>query len=129
MSIVSQRYGKYKAHFATQGSMQCGPNNTDTSCRPTADYTVLAQPAVYNLELDPSEEYALEVGTSEYEEGLAGATEFAQKHRESVSDATQAITVDRLDVIHGFIFERLLLMDRQDTPIPLDWPSLTDCLW
>ena len=63
--LYAARFGKYKAHFATQGSMQCGPNNTDASCRPAAAYTVLGRPAVYDLELDPSEEYPLEFGTPE----------------------------------------------------------------
>ena len=62
--LYAVRFGRYKAHFATQG-MQCGPSNTDASCRPAAAYTVLGRPAVYDLELDPSEEYPLEVGTPE----------------------------------------------------------------
>jgi hypothetical protein len=50
--LYAARAGKYKAHFSTQGSMQCGPNNTDASCRPTAEYTVLAVCVVNTLDFN-----------------------------------------------------------------------------
>ena len=63
MGGVGHDFDGRPINFATQGSMQCGPSNADASCRPAAAYTVLGRPAVYDLELDPSEEYALEAGT------------------------------------------------------------------
>ena len=73
------RAGAYKAHFATQGSMQCNATH-DVDCGPTHAFTKHDPPLVFNLELDPAEQYPLEPNTTEYESGLAAARAVLQQH-------------------------------------------------
>ena len=82
--MYAARSGRYKAHFATQGSLQCGPNNTDSVCRPDQPYTVQTPPLVFDLMLDPSEQYPLEPHSPEYEQGLGAAQAVAEQHKRSL---------------------------------------------
>ena len=73
------RAGAYKAHFATQGSMQCNATH-DVDCGPTHTFTRHDPPLVFNLELDPAEQYPLDPSSMEYRNGLAAAREVLQQH-------------------------------------------------
>eukprot|EP00937_MAST-01D_sp_MAST-1D-sp2_P005705 g5705.t1 len=78
------RAGAYKAHFATQGSLQCGSNNTDSDCRPDRAYVRLATPLVFNLELDPAEQLPLDPASAEYAVGLAAARAVLAGHERTL---------------------------------------------
>lgn len=80
--IYAARAGRWKAHWITQGSLQSGTSspNADPLCGPSAAYTVLTTPLVFDIDLDPSEAYPLDPTTGDYAEGLAAATAVAQRH-------------------------------------------------
>ena len=78
------RSGAYKAHFAVQGSLQCGPNNKDPDCRPDVPYTLLKVPRVFNLLLDPGEQYPLEPASDEYQRALTACRAVLAEHEASL---------------------------------------------
>ena len=57
--IYAVRYQQYKAHYVTQGAGQCGEQNHDKDCRPSANRTTHNPPLLYNLNQDPGEQYQL----------------------------------------------------------------------
>ena len=64
MSVAT--ISRFKVHFATQGTMQC-VGVADSACVPSARYTVLpaGQELVYDLGLDPGEQWPLALGSEE----------------------------------------------------------------
>lgn len=78
--IYAARAGRWKAHWCLQGTLQSGVNNSDVVCRPSLGYTELNVPLVYDIELDPSERYALDPLSQDYSDGLAATTAVANAH-------------------------------------------------
>jgi hypothetical protein len=78
--LYAARSGRYKAHFATQGSLQCGENNTDPVCKPSSGYTKQLPPLLYNLNLDASEQWPLDPASDEYKHGLADVVRVVDAH-------------------------------------------------
>ena len=88
--VFAARAGRYKAHFATVGSLQSGVNNSDARCRPSAPYvyygtTVDGGALVYDLLLDPAEQWPLDVRSTEYAVGLARTTAVLTAHLETLT--------------------------------------------
>jgi hypothetical protein len=78
--IYAARSGRWKTHWFVQGSLQCGQNNSDAICSPSQPYERLATSLVFDIEVDPGERYPLELGTAEYDEGLAATSAVALDH-------------------------------------------------
>ncbi len=75
--MYAVRYKQYKAHFYTQGAYNSGPNNHDPDCRPTANLTRHDPPLLYDLHVDPSEQFAL--NTTIYKDIVQKTTDLYHK--------------------------------------------------
>ena len=83
--VFAARAGRYKTHFATLGSLQSGVNNSDPRCRPSAPYTLYGTALdsgalVYDLLLDPAEQWPLDPRTAEYADALHRTTSVLHHH-------------------------------------------------
>nr|XP_048680246.1 arylsulfatase A isoform X3 [Caretta caretta]XP_048680332.1 arylsulfatase A isoform X3 [Caretta caretta] len=58
LGVFAIRYGKHKAHFFTQGSLQSG-TTPDPDCHGLAPLTPHEPPLLFDLEADPAENYNL----------------------------------------------------------------------
>ena len=78
------RAGAWKAHFATQGSLQS--NGTQSAdCGASHGYTPLETPLVFNLLLDPAEQLPLDPASAEYAEGLSAARAVLAEHEATLA--------------------------------------------
>ncbi|XP_077990518.1 uncharacterized protein LOC144444838 [Glandiceps talaboti] len=59
IGVYAVRYQQYKAHYYTQGAPMCGAQYPDKDCRPSANLIRHDPPLLYDLHLDPSEQYNL----------------------------------------------------------------------
>ncbi|XP_030072540.1 arylsulfatase A isoform X2 [Microcaecilia unicolor] len=66
LGVFAVRYGKYKAHFFTQGSFN-SETTPDKDCHVTAFLAYHDPPLLFDLEADPSENYNLLAGGMEPE--------------------------------------------------------------
>lgn len=78
--LYAVRAGRFKAHFHTQGSLQCGLNNTDSVCRPTAAFDTPSPPLVFDLGVDPGELYPVAPSSATYRQAMDSVTAVMRDH-------------------------------------------------
>ncbi|XP_070577427.1 arylsulfatase A-like [Ptychodera flava] len=88
IGVYAVRYQQYKAHFYTEGASECGRDNHDVDCRPSAKLTKHNPPLLFNLNQDPSELYNLNTD-KQYTDILNHITQIYKHHVETM-DWTQS---------------------------------------
>ena len=71
--LYAVRTNRTKVHYHTGGSLQSNPDNSNIDCRPSSKYNTPVPPHVYDLGVDPSENYLLDSKTSEFSHAIENA--------------------------------------------------------
>ena len=85
IGLYAVRYKNYKAHYITKGSSQMGDYRPDKSCRKTTEQTYHSPPILYDLNIDPSEQYPLDVSLPSNIELLAIIDELVVEHKNTLT--------------------------------------------
>jgi arylsulfatase A len=78
--LYAVRTNRTKVHFHTEGSLQSNPDNSDVDCRPSSTYSTPVPPHVYDLGVDPSENYLLEPSTEPFSHAIENAKRVREEH-------------------------------------------------
>ena len=78
--LYAVRTNRTKVHFHTEGSLQSNPDNSDVDCRASSSYSTPVPPHVYDLGVDPSENYLLEPSTEPFSHAIENAKRVREEH-------------------------------------------------
>jgi|EP00505_MAST-04D_sp_SCG-Rhode-Island_P003092 arylsulfatase A len=78
--LYAVRTNRTKVHFHTEGSLQSNPDNSDIDCRPSSKYSTPVPPHVYDLGVDPSENYLIEPSSEPFSHAIENAKRVREEH-------------------------------------------------